>query len=170
MRQKHVGLKRQFSAGVSLSSLESHVLPGLHRLICELSEQEGSQAPRRAGSELEAIASLESSRQCHSHESAARLGAKLLDRRQWDTRKMRRIGLAFRVKTRTLGESSTPELDSRRRFASRGARRPARKRVRTDDGTSSVRLPATVVPRCDVSGQQPWHCALLRTCAGATSG
>ncbi len=39
MRQKHVGLKRQFSAGVSLSSLESHVLPGLHRLICELSEQ-----------------------------------------------------------------------------------------------------------------------------------
>ena len=32
MRQKHVGLKRQFSAGVSLSSLESHVLPGLQRL------------------------------------------------------------------------------------------------------------------------------------------
>ena len=41
MRQKHVGLKRQFSAGVSLSSLESHVLPGLHRLICDLSEQRG---------------------------------------------------------------------------------------------------------------------------------
>jgi hypothetical protein len=38
MRQKQDGLKRQFSAGVSLSSLESHVLPGLHRLICELSE------------------------------------------------------------------------------------------------------------------------------------
>ena len=43
MRQKHVGLKRQFLAGVSLSTLESHVLPGSHRLICELSEQEGSQ-------------------------------------------------------------------------------------------------------------------------------
>ena len=42
-RQKHVGLKIQFSAGVSLSSLESHVFPGFHRLICELSEQEGSQ-------------------------------------------------------------------------------------------------------------------------------
>ena len=37
-RQKHVGLKMQFSAGLSRSSsLESHVLPGLHRLICELS-------------------------------------------------------------------------------------------------------------------------------------
>ena len=61
------------------------------------------------------------------------------------------------VKARTLGES----FDSRRRVASHCARKPARKRKKTDDGTSEqsspVRLPATVVPRCDgaMPGQQP---------------
>ena len=39
-----------------------------------------------------------------SQETAARIGAGLLDRRQWNIRKMRHIGLRSVVKTRTLGE------------------------------------------------------------------
>ena len=41
------------------------------------------------------------------------------------------------VKTRTLGES----FDSRRRVASHCARKPARKRKKTDDGTSEQSSP-----------------------------
>ena len=183
MRQKHVGLKRQFSAGVSLSSLESHVLPGLEQAarfgrsatrarkrvgtrrvgfyaparpyaFCNSSRRAarpltlgvGINMPwtavraRRARSKLYEWPSAGSRRPLNdrlgaasreeragsdrksgelqtmpfSQETAARIGAGLLDRRQWNIRKMRHIGLRSVVKTRTLGQSSTLW----RRFAS----------------------------------------------------
>ena len=44
MRQKHVGLKRQFSAGVSLSSLESHVLPANQAQMPDSCDFDGARA------------------------------------------------------------------------------------------------------------------------------
>ena len=49
-----------------------------------------------------------------SQETAARIGAGLLDRRQWNILKMRHIGLRSVVKTRTFGESSTLRDDLHR--------------------------------------------------------
>jgi hypothetical protein len=81
------------------------------------------------------------------------VGAELLDRRQgsFENGKIRLRTAA--VETRTFCESSSLGDAN----ALRCARRPARKRKKTDDGTSSVRLPATVAPRCDgaMPGQQP---------------
>ena len=65
--------------------------------------------------------------------------------------------LVQRSRPARMGRDSSTRLSG----AMRSARKPARKRKKTDDVTSEqsspVRLPATVVPRCDgaMPGQQP---------------
>ena len=64
-----------------------------HVILGAASREERAGSDRKSG-ELQTMP--------FSQETVARLGAKLLDRRQWNTREMRHIDLRSVVKTRTF--------------------------------------------------------------------